>query len=71
MEATSQATTDVESKVEGVVAIPSEGSIDEQQAAVVSNVLWQMDNDRKTTALKKLQGLVWRLGYKDGELKGQ
>lgn len=34
------------------------------------NVLWQMDQDRKTTALKSLQGMIWKAGYADGRLKG-
>lgn len=57
--------------MEGADEIPSESSIDDVKAAVVKNVLWQMDADRKTTALKKLQGHMWRQGYKSGELKGQ
>jgi 2,3-diketo-5-methylthio-1-phosphopentane phosphatase len=39
-------------------------------AAAIENVRWQMDNDRKTTALKSLQGKIWRAGYADGTLKG-
>lgn len=30
-----------------------------------------MDNDRKTNALKKLQGYIWRDGYASGKLKSQ
>ena len=30
-----------------------------------------MDQDRKATALKSLQGKVWAEGYRSGELKGQ
>ena len=32
---------------------------------------WLMDQDRKATALKSLQGKVWAEGYASGELKGQ
>jgi enolase-phosphatase E1 len=32
---------------------------------------WLMDRDRKSTALKSLQGKVWQAGYESGELKGQ
>lgn len=39
--------------------------------AVVSNVKWQMDADRKTTELKNLQGLIWKDGYESKELKGE
>ena len=33
-------------------------------------LLWLMDADRKSTALKALQGLVWRDGYEKGDLRG-
>lgn len=32
-------------------------------------VSWLMDNDRKSTALKSLQGKIWKAGYERGELK--
>lgn len=34
-------------------------------------VLHLMDGDRKSTGLKKLQGILWEGGYRDGELRGQ
>jgi len=34
-------------------------------------VYWLMDRDRKSTALKALQGRIWEAGYKTGELKGK
>jgi len=37
----------------------------------VAYVHEQMDKDRKSTALKNLQGHVWREGYKSGKLKGE
>jgi len=30
-----------------------------------------MDRDRKSTALKALQGRIWEAGYRAGELKGK
>lgn len=39
-------------------------------AAALDNLLWQMDNDRKTTGLKSLQGKIWRAGYLDGSIRG-
>jgi len=39
--------------------------------AAEANVLWQMSSDRKSTALKALQGHMWAEGYASGELKGQ
>lgn len=43
----------------------------EQISCVVENVKWQMSNDRKSTPLKSLQGLIWEKGYANGDLKGQ
>jgi enolase-phosphatase E1 len=34
-------------------------------------VFWLMDQDRKSTALKRIQGEVWLEGYKSGELQGE
>jgi enolase-phosphatase E1 len=31
---------------------------------------WLMDQDRKSTALKRIQGEIWREGYSKGELHG-
>ncbi len=31
---------------------------------------WLMDRDRKSTALKSLQGRIWKTGFERGELKG-
>jgi 2,3-diketo-5-methylthio-1-phosphopentane phosphatase len=33
-------------------------------------LLWLMDRDRKSTALKSLQGKIWKTGFESGELKG-
>jgi enolase-phosphatase E1 len=38
---------------------------------VAQYVEWAMDRDRKSTALKELQGLIWADGYSRGELKGE
>jgi enolase-phosphatase E1 len=37
---------------------------------VLTYVLWLMDRDRKSTALKSLQGKIWKAGFEAGELKG-
>jgi enolase-phosphatase E1 len=34
-------------------------------------VHWLMDQDRKSTALKTLQGRIWQEGYRRGELHGE
>ncbi len=39
--------------------------------SMVGYVHWLMDQDRKATALKALQGRIWLAGYQSGELKGQ
>ncbi|KAL7982141.1 hypothetical protein Chor_001198 [Crotalus horridus] len=60
---------------QGVVPIPLETRDGEEEVerviqAVIDNVLWQMSLDRKTTALKQLQGHMWRAAYENGCLKG-
>ena len=35
-----------------------------------SYLLWLMDQDRKSTALKSIQGKIWKRGFESGELKG-
>ncbi len=35
-----------------------------------SYLTWLMDNDRKSTALKSIQGRIWKAGFESGELKG-
>ncbi len=43
-------------------------TIDDQ--ALIGHMLRWIDEDRKLTALKALQGLIWEAGYRDGELVG-
>lgn len=43
------------------------GGSNEEAAAYL---LWLMDRDRKSTALKSLQGRVWKQGFEAGELVG-
>jgi enolase-phosphatase E1 len=38
--------------------------------ASISYLHWLMDRDRKSTALKSLQGRIWKAGFEAGELKG-
>jgi enolase-phosphatase E1 len=40
-------------------------------AIVTQYVHWLMDQDRKSTPLKSLQGRIWQEGYEQGELRGQ
>jgi len=37
---------------------------------VLAYIFWLMDRDRKSTALKSLQGKIWKAGFESGELKG-
>lgn len=46
-------------------------SVDDEVASVVAYVLWLMDDDRKSTGLKSLQGKIWESGYRTGLLRGQ
>ncbi len=39
-------------------------------ASAVGYLDWLMDRDRKSTALKDLQGRIWEEGYRLGELRG-
>jgi enolase-phosphatase E1 len=43
------------------------GSVEEIDAYV----RWLMDRDRKSTALKALQGRIWEVGYESGDLRGE
>ncbi|XP_019408153.1 PREDICTED: enolase-phosphatase E1 isoform X1 [Crocodylus porosus] len=65
-----------DSNLAGVVPIPPETETGEEDServikAVVDNVHWQMSLDRKTTALKQLQGHMWRAAYTTGRVKGE
>ncbi len=39
--------------------------------SAVAYVHWLMDQDRKSTALKTLQGKIWEKGYRSGELRSE
>jgi enolase-phosphatase E1 len=43
----------------------------ERLDAIVAYVEWLMDRDRKSTALKELQGRIWEDGYRLGDLVGE
>jgi len=64
-----QAKKDEEDKLDGFVAITGDKP-EEERESLLKNILWQMDNDRKTGALKQLQGHMWREAYKTGTVKG-
>ncbi|KAM8971197.1 enolase-phosphatase E1 isoform 2-T2 [Sarcophilus harrisii] len=65
-----------DSHLEGAVPIPvrSEHGVDDTEQiiqAVVDNVYWQMSLDRKTPALKQLQGHIWRAAFTAGTVKAE
>ncbi|XP_068089744.1 enolase-phosphatase E1 [Hyperolius riggenbachi] len=56
----------------GFVPIPeNDAELQQVVQGVVDNVHWQMSLDRKTTALKQLQGHMWRAAYNTGQVKGE
>ncbi|KAG2681900.1 hypothetical protein I3760_11G164700 [Carya illinoinensis] len=62
---------DLDKGVVGAVPIPSDNAGKEEVvAALVANVEAMIRADRKTTALKQLQGRIWRTGFENGELEG-
>ncbi|KAH0949342.1 hypothetical protein HN011_009896 [Eciton burchellii] len=63
-----QAKKDEEDKLDGFVAITGDKP-EEEKDSLLKYVFWQMDNDRKTGALKQLQGHMWREAYKTGAIK--
>jgi enolase-phosphatase E1 len=46
-----------------------EDSADSQMESVTQYVYWLMDQDRKSRALKSLQGKIWEGGYLSGDLQ--
>uniref|UniRef100_A0A8I6ADH3 Enolase-phosphatase E1 n=1 Tax=Rattus norvegicus TaxID=10116 RepID=A0A8I6ADH3_RAT len=59
--------------LDGAVPIPvaSGGDVQQMIQAVVDNVSWQMSHDRKTTALKQLQGHMWKAAFTAGRMKAE
>ncbi|MDQ3803168.1 MAG: acireductone synthase [Acidobacteriota bacterium] len=48
-----------------------EDSADSEAESATRYAHWLMDQDRKSTALKSLQGKIWEGGYQSGSLRGQ
>jgi len=44
---------------------------DSGMESLAAYVEWLMQQDRKSTALKSLQGKIWKQGYESGELRSQ
>jgi enolase-phosphatase E1 len=49
----------------------SAGTRNAEIESIVAYVHWLMDRDRKSTALKSLQGKIWQQGYRNGRLRSQ
>ena len=60
-----------ERRVEAEPGAPGwpEGTAAESLASAAGYAEWLMDRDRKSTALKALQGRIWKGGYRSGALK--
>jgi enolase-phosphatase E1 len=50
---------------------PTWGESDEPLEAATAYVSWLMERDRKSTALKALQGRIWEEGFRSGELRSE
>jgi len=46
-------------------------ALTEELGSLADYIEWLIDQDRKSTGLKSLQGKIWRQGYQDGSLKSQ
>uniref|UniRef100_I1M369 Probable bifunctional methylthioribulose-1-phosphate dehydratase/enolase-phosphatase E1 n=1 Tax=Glycine max TaxID=3847 RepID=I1M369_SOYBN len=67
----SQVQSDLEQGIAGAVPIPpDDAGKQEVIAALVANVDAMIKADRKITALKELQGHIWKTGYENNELEG-
>jgi enolase-phosphatase E1 len=46
------------------------GDPQQSSATAADYLIWLMDRDRKSTALKSIQGKIWEEGYRRGKLRG-
>jgi len=49
----------------------SDHAADKPPYEPVPYLTWLMDKDRKSTALKSIQGKIWKQGFESGQLKGE
>jgi len=54
---------------QGLAPPPVEAHEPRRTQSVTAYALWLMDQDRKSTPLKSLQGRIWESGYESGELR--
>lgn len=55
---------------QAIALLREEQTADGHSGDLAAYVHWLMDRDRKSPALKMLQGLIWEAGYRSGALKG-
>lgn len=46
-----------------------QSTVEAFKSEVIERINWAIENDKKHSGLKSLQGRIWRSGYKGGELK--
>jgi enolase-phosphatase E1 len=56
---------------QAIALLHEEQTADGHSGDLAAYVHWLMDRDRKSPALKMLQGLIWEAGYRSGALKGR
>ena len=54
----------------GAPVVEAEWDVADDLEQGCAYLLWLMDRDRKSTALKSLQGKIWKAGFEAGELLG-
>lgn len=59
---------DVAEQISAVKALTEKPNADIEE--VISTLLTWIDEDKKITPLKQLQGLIWQTGYEHGDFKG-
>lgn len=64
----SHATAPEVRKLMNDVCTESGGTLDD--AGIIQQLMLWMDEDRKVTPLKSLQGMVWEAGYRNGDFTG-
>ncbi|DAZ97604.1 TPA: hypothetical protein N0F65_002223 [Lagenidium giganteum] len=64
-----QASRDIADGIYDGAVPPTTGDVNVLRTAIVAFVKWNIQKDRKITALKQLQGHIWQQGYQSEELK--
>jgi enolase-phosphatase E1 len=60
----------MEERDTGAPAVEPEWDVANDAEPGIAYMLWLMDRDRKSTALKSLQGKIWKAGFEAGVLVG-